>query len=403
MQQHQRIGLMGGTFDPIHCGHLEMAALARRELGLQQVYFVPVGNPPHKRVARNESCARAQMVQRAIAHEPAYSMLDLELKRSGYTYSIDTLRQLHALQPQSAWVYIIGTDTLLELDTWRDFAHVAQLCTFFAVRRLGICEGEVAQKCAQLAVRFGARISVSQAYAAPISSTQVRARIAAGKSWQDMVPAAVKAYIEAHGLYQQSVDYAEDFARVAPRVQRALSPRRWEHTLGVVETAEELARRFGCDVHKARLAALVHDCAKEIRGEDACKLAAQMHITFDAEMRAMPKLWHGPLGAGVAYYRYNIEDEDILAAVYYHSTGRRGMSKLEEIIKLADMIERGRSFAGLASLREISKRDLDAAVIACLENTHGYLRINGHRCSSASLEAVAYLEEKQARSAHTLS
>lgn len=129
------IGILGGTFDPVHNAHIAVAQLAMRQLNLENVLFLPAGDPPHKH-ARASRWARMEMVRLAVA-QTGFSSCDIEVTREGTTYTVDTLRALHARYPQAEFFYIIGTDTLYQLPSWRCFAQVKELTQFAVVRRVG--------------------------------------------------------------------------------------------------------------------------------------------------------------------------------------------------------------------------------------------------------------------------
>lgn len=132
-----RIGIMGGTLDPVHNGHIEIARSVRAELGLDGVMLLPAGDPPHKK-RESDKLDRLEMAKRAAAEFDWMFVSDLEIARKGTTYTVDTLRALKRKQPDAEWIYIIGADTLNILDSWRNFPEIAQLCAFAAVSRPGV-------------------------------------------------------------------------------------------------------------------------------------------------------------------------------------------------------------------------------------------------------------------------
>lgn len=153
-------------------------------------------------------------------------------------------------------------------------------------------------------------------------------------------------------------------------LQGMLSPKRYQHSLGVAETAARLARRYGADEEKAYLAGLVHDCGKEVKPEDAAGILKERYgITADAMSLKMPRLLHGPLGACMAQSEFDIYDPEVLDAIRYHTTGKANMSLLSKIVYIADYIEPGRDFEGVDQLRELTCRDMDAAIIQGIDFT----------------------------------
>ncbi len=164
-----------------------------------------------------------------------------------------------------------------------------------------------------------------------------------------------------------------DEAFLESEMRRRLGAARFAHVRGVVAAADELARRWGVDVQRARVAAWLHDVAKDEPPESLLKRASEFDIVFDEITAREPVLWHAVVGAEIARREFGIDDEDVIAAVRYHTTGRAGMSALEQVVFLADMIEPGRSFPGVEELRVRSREDLRATVIAALESTICYV------------------------------
>lgn len=152
-------------------------------------------------------------------------------------------------------------------------------------------------------------------------------------------------------------------------LKKNLTPKRFQHTLNVIEVAKELALNFGCSIEKASLAALLHDGAKYFANDQLISYAKDHHIKIDRVSQHDPQLLHGPVGAMIAQEKYGIEDKDILNAISYHTTGRKNMTKLEEIIYLADYIEKDRAFPGIEAIRKLAFIDLDKATILALTNS----------------------------------
>ena len=151
-------------------------------------------------------------------------------------------------------------------------------------------------------------------------------------------------------------------------LRKRLTPKRFRHTMNVVEAAEKLARTFDCDPEQARLAALLHDCAKNLTDEQLLNYAQKHQIKIDRISHNDPQLLHGPVGAVLAKERYGIDDAAIQNAIDCHTTGCQHMSTLDRIIYLADYIEKDRSFPGVDAIRQIAQTDLDRATIMALTN-----------------------------------
>ena len=195
------IGLLGGTFNPVHEGHLSIAREALRLFALDAVWFIPCAVPPHKpshNLAPNED--RLAMLRLAIAGEPRFDALPIEFDRPGKSYTVDTVRALQALHPGDGFVFIIGADTLPELHTWHQPLELLSLVRIVTLARPGFVPDAVAL---QLPPPWPARLLADLRTGDPldVSSRDVRAKIAAGQPLS-LVPEPVLRYIQEHNLYR---------------------------------------------------------------------------------------------------------------------------------------------------------------------------------------------------------
>jgi len=190
-----RLGLFGGTFDPPHLGHLALAESARDQLGLARVFFVPAGAPPHKRAGGvTPARHRLAMTRLAVRANPAFTVLDVETRRAGPSYTVDTLRALVAARPRAAWYLLLGEDSFDALASWREPDVLRSLATLAVAPRPG-------------ARRRRGRRAACVWLDAPLlalSSSGLRRRLAAGDSARYLVPDAVARYIARHHLYRRS-------------------------------------------------------------------------------------------------------------------------------------------------------------------------------------------------------
>ena len=196
-----RIGLMGGSFNPIHLGHINLARAALDGGCVDRIYFLPTGNPPHKRDGLADKHDRLAMVQLAVEGETDMYVCREEIDRDGIIYTVDTLERLTESEPENEWVYLIGADTLCQLHTWRRPEDVIRLCRFLVVMRPGEAQADVLTWLDYWRSR-GAVIDFLSAREMDISSTDVRRRAERRLSLEGYVPAAVEAYIRQHGLYE---------------------------------------------------------------------------------------------------------------------------------------------------------------------------------------------------------
>lgn len=179
-----------------------------------------------------------------------------------------------------------------------------------------------------------------------------------------------------------------NWTEIEDDLRRVLSPKRFRHTQNVVEVAHQLADRFGCDHEQARLAALLHDCAKHLSGQQQLDYAKKHHLNIDSVCQNDPQLLHGPVAAVLASQRYGIKDPAILKAIECHTTGSKNMTTLDKIIYLADYIEKDRCFPGVDSIRQMAESDLDRATIMALTNCI---------CHVAETEALLHQNTIEAR------
>jgi nicotinate-nucleotide adenylyltransferase len=200
-----RLGLFGGSFDPVHYGHLLLAESCREQCHLDQVLFVPAGVPPHKRDhAQAPPDARVEMLELAVGGHPAFAVSRLEIERSGVSYTVDTLRHYRAADPQSELFFLLGADMLHDLPHWREAATVCQLAVIVAVRRAGVPEpdfGSLREITSTERIELFRQHQVEMPEIG-LSSSEIRHRVAAGQSIRYWTPRAVEKYMETQGLYR---------------------------------------------------------------------------------------------------------------------------------------------------------------------------------------------------------
>ncbi len=199
----KRIGIMGGTFDPIHMAHLLLAEAAREQYHLDRVLFMPSAKPPHKD-SRLVSPAehREAMVRMAIEENPWFVYSDLELCRSGLTYTSDTLKTLHGEYPDTEFYFIMGADSLFSVDAWHQPEKIFQLTAVLAGNRSEVPLERIREQIEYLRMRFGGTVSLIEMPDIAVSSSEIRSRCARGCSVRYYVPETVYRYIRKHQLYQ---------------------------------------------------------------------------------------------------------------------------------------------------------------------------------------------------------
>lgn len=392
-----KIGIMGGTFNPIHNAHLMMAQAAYEQYKLDEIWFMPSAKPPHKNqdeIAEKEH--RKRMVQFAIDKIPHFKISNIEYKRAGKTYTYDTLVELKKEREDAHFYFIMGGDSLAQFEQWYHPEKIVKLCTILAASRDEISYEQTKEYCKQLSERLDGDFRPLKIPAMSISSHEIRKRIKKGKSIIGYCPEPVVRYIQMHRLYGDS-------SFVIPKNEKeqmdclaaSLRPKRFVHTLGVANMAANLAMMHDdVSLQRAKLAGLLHDCAKYLTNEEMFVLCEKLEIPMSESEKSTPAVIHGKLGAKLAVLRYGIEDDEICSAIACHTTGKSQMTTLEKIIYIADYIEPNRDMDckpyPLERIRRTAFFDLNQATGMILKNTLTYLEENQMPIDEMSLEAFHY-------------
>ncbi len=197
-----RTGIMGGTFDPIHHGHLFLAQEVMVEYQLDRIIFVPSKIGPHK-LARHSTAPhhRLKMVQMATRNHPGFEVSDIEICRSGLSYTIDTIEAFQKEYPEDVFYFITGADAILTIETWRDFKTLLKRVTFIAATRASLDDEHLKKEVARLNKTYQARIIIMDMLDLEISSSVIRSRVALGKPITYLVPEIIEKRIIEEGLY----------------------------------------------------------------------------------------------------------------------------------------------------------------------------------------------------------
>lgn len=383
---------MGGTFDPIHLGHLALARQAMRAAGLDRILFLPSGRPPHKEASITDPEHRLSMTRLAVQSEAGMSVSDMESRRPGATYTVDTLRALHA-EREGTYAFLVGSDTLLDVPNWRAPEQVAAMCAFVVLPRQGVDERRVRETIRLLEDRYGARITAVPIPIPDISSTQIRERVRLGLALDGLVPEAVAEYIGRHRLYNPPRTLSPD--EMVRQLTRMVPEERLAHSIGTMEEAVRLAERFDGPVEQARVAGLLHDCAKGLSLAAMREQAREIGVAVDPERWQYEELLHAPLGAALLRKVFGVTDPDIVRAVKWHNTGTSPMEKLDLILYLADKIEptRRRRY-GLDVVRRLALTSLEKATAESMRQSLEYLKRSGRWAHPDTLAAYEALIQK---------
>ena len=368
---NRRIGIMGGTFDPVHYGHLMLAEQIRTSFFLDEIVFIPVGIPSHKVDSNGANkYQRLEMTKLATFSNPHFSVSDIEVQREKPTYTIDTVSELKKEKyAHDELFFITGADALLYLDKWKDYEKLIQMVTFVGATRPGVDLSELNEKIESLRLKK-AVVDLCYIPALAISSTDIRDRVGAGKSIKYLLPESVEFYIDSHGLYKT---HHPRFFELKAHLEKELSPYRFTHSVETAKVARNLALIYGADPCLAEFAGLCHDIAKELPKHRCKALMKAYKVALDPSVLKTPNLAHGEIGAGILRETFSIDEPEVLEAIKWHTYGAESMSLLCKIVYVADIIEPTRDFEGVDHIRHLAATSLEAAMLYYVELSDRYL------------------------------
>ncbi len=350
-----KIIIFGGTFNPIHNAHLEIAKIASEKLGGAKVLFMPNGIAPHKETDLELMKHRAEMVKLAIEGYENFEFSGLEVESKEVSYTIYSLKKLNEMYSDYEIYFLTGEDFLYTVELWQNAKGIFDLATYIVFSRpktsfaqsLNLSTNKPLEKIEELKERFGARILYLDSVNMDLSASNIRLKFQGSKKdrqeIKEMIPLSVYEYAKNNHVYE-----TEDISYLIESIERdvvvQLSDYRASHTISVAETARKLALLHGEDPDKAYLAGLLHDIAKEYSDEETISYLEQRGIPTDKYSDI--NLNHAMVSKIVAEEIYGVTDPKVLTAIEHHTFGTVGMTKLEMIVSLADVIEPKRNFKG---------------------------------------------------------
>jgi nicotinate-nucleotide adenylyltransferase len=451
-----KIGILGGTFDPIHNGHLMLADVARETFNLDEVWFLPNGMPPHKDNGDKTDVGlshRVSMIKLAIEGSQYFKLSMEEARTDDFSYTYSTLKTFNKRHPTYQLYFIIGADSLFSIERWVNFTEIFHRCTLLAALRGENSINSMVAQIKHLENIYRGKIEVLQTPSMEISSSDIRERTQEGRSISYMVPDKVATYIEDNNLYgatkglrsqvneenakkvseledEDSVDKAKkvfepevgdiyiakdgkepenewykklnyhhkkyDFEKIDAVLKERLARERYLHTQGVMYTAGVLAMKYQVNIYDAMTAGLLHDCGKYPTVAEQLEKIKDYEIELLKEESENPSLLHAPLGAYLAQYEFGVSEDSIINAIRYHTTGRPEMTMLEKILYIADFIEpyRGDNWK-FRKIRELSFIDIDQAVHKCAELVIAHLIENKRKVGVMTIQTLYYYGGKE--------
>lgn len=334
----RRIALFGGSFDPIHEGHLEVAKHALKELNVVAIWFVVARLSPFKENASSFD-DRVAMVRKMVGPYKRFHVCTVEKTMPIPSYSIDTVRQLKVQNPTTEFYWLIGSDQLDALESWKDIDQLKREVTFVVYNREGY------NALHSFKTIKGPLINVS--------STDIRSGISTKTSRRVLGFSMMK------GLYLDSM------------TKERLSEKRYQHTLRVTELALELAAIHNVDRDEVYLAAMTHDWCKELADDE---LISAMRCVNPELLKLNPALYHGFAASSLLSKQYFVRNRNVLRAISSHVVGS-STNKVAMILFIADKCERGRSY-DTEPFIEIAKKDLVKGFKKVRLNSRNYVRRN---------------------------
>ncbi|MCL2675194.1 MAG: bis(5'-nucleosyl)-tetraphosphatase (symmetrical) YqeK [Firmicutes bacterium] len=347
--------IFGGSFDPPHKGHLE---IIRHLQGVfDRVLVMPAFVSPFKQGKEYASSADRLNMLRILIQENGLSaeISTFELSKQGVSYSADTIRYYNEQESGGANLcFAIGSESLPALRLWKDAEYLKQNVTFYVIPRQGY---DIS------AAPVGFNVKIAPIIVPDYSSAFFKAARAFNRE-KDIVTEGVYDYIDKNGLYDQYKCFTDGFAVFKMRKERI------DHTYGAVKAGITLTKIHGEDVDKTIIALILHDIGK-YANDETLKSA---NVTPPDTQGVPIDCRHAIIGREIARQYFGITDSDVLDAIYYHTTGRPDMGRLEKIVAVADYIEEGRAFEEAEVIARLAKTDLDGAMAKMLANVIRYLR-----------------------------
>ena len=387
-----KIGIYGGTFNPVHTGHIHAAKQAAEILGLDKLIMIPDRIAPHKEIPAGSPTPqqRLEMLTLAVAGEEKIEVSDIELKREGKSYTYLTVEALREEYPDAEIFLLMGTDMFLSFHTWMNPDQITAQATLAVMYRGEKGEEAKIEARKQEMEAAGVKVALIKNDTINISSTQLR-RLIAFRCAGEFLPAGVGDYIRRNGLYDSAADWKNlPMEVLEPIVIRLLNPNRVAHVLGCRDTAVELAKHWGAEVDDAARAGILHDITKALDGPLQLTLCREYGTILDEFGYKYPKTLHALTGSLVAERIFG-ENEAVVSAICHHTTGKADMTLLEKIIYVADYMEPCRNFPGVEELRALAFSDITAALKLGLEITLRHLANLGDEVSPASQAALEFL------------
>jgi len=394
-----KYAILGGSFNPVHSGHLFMADAALTRFGYDRVILVPAFQSPLKDSPQGSSPKdRLDMLFASVAGDPRLTVDDCELSREGFSYTVETVKEIISrYEIEGKPGLIIGDDLVSSFSNWRDPEEIAGLTDIIIARRLDAGTDHAA---------FPFPYKALDNELINVASAQIRKKIASGEAWRYLVPPGARCIIEDRGLYgfsktqdegkdaKENNILAETIVSVENDARACLDAERFKHSRNTALLSWDLCRRFGLDPQKGYLAGIAHDICKEMEESELASLARQDSGGISKLEQKRPGLLHARAAAVYVNKKYGIKDKDILEAIRYHTTGVREMGPIAKVVYIADKIEISRTDVDPILRRMSRESDLDTLFTEVLSDTVNYLKSRHLDISYGTRRLMAAMRKK---------
>ena len=329
-----KIAIFGGTFNPVHVGHVNLVCAVNKIYNFDKIIIIPTGIPPHKsapNLPKGEE--RIAMCKQAFSELSNLEVSDMEIASEGKSYTIDTIGKLRKEYANEDLFLIVGSDMLLCFDKWKDYKKILGAVTLVAAARSKQDKQSIAKKAEQLQEMIPeAKIDIADIDIIDISSTEVRG-------------------CEEYHSY----------------LRGKLSDGRYLHSVNVANRAKKLAKIYGANEQDAYIAGLLHDVSKEEKESEQLQKIQNYDIIIGSDVLNSPNLYHQIAGYITVVTEFKSLNQDILNAIRYHTSGRKNMSLLEKVVYISDLTSDDRDYPDAQRLRRLSEQNLDKAIHEALE------------------------------------
>ena len=390
-----RLAILGGSFNPMHLGHLFLADTVLSALHYDRVVFVPAYKSPFKLAAagmEDSARDRLEMIAASIAGDPRLTVDACEIRRGGVSYTVDTVADImRRYAPDGKPGLIIGDDLTADFPQWHKSAEILAMADIIIARRTHAGEGAAA------AVPYPCTQITNDVM--EVSSAMIREKIAAGGAWRYLVPPAVRSLIEERGMYgladqtddheSHSVETQSLILRVEEMVRESQSLERFLHSRNTALMSWDLCRRLSLEPGMGYLAGIAHDLAKPLSDKELLKLAKSDGGRISRLEKEKPSLLHGRASAVLLKERFNVHNEAVLEAIALHTMGGKNMGPLAKIVYIADKMEVSREKVDPAVRKTVcGSNDLDRIFVMALDQTVSWLHAKKLKLSEETLNLL---------------